>query len=105
MRKLRHWKQRYDKNARFVWRRPTMFGRRAYEPGDLIPPELEANKTKLRRFWESGRIELAEFEDPNVATGLTPSQQFQQELALMRVRNEAAAKDFLEDVDEDADII
>jgi len=96
MRKLRHWKQRFNKNARFVWRRPTTFGGEAYQPGDPIPPELESNKTKLRRFWESSAIELAEFEDPNVATGLTPSQQFAQELELMRTRNEAAAEDFAE---------
>ena len=41
----------------------------AFESGDRIPEGLAANKGKLRRFWEAGWIELAEFEAPNVATG------------------------------------
>lgn len=69
VRKLRHWKQRFNENACFIWRRPTVFMGVPYNPGDKIPEELEQNKTKLRRFWESGRIELAEFDEPNVATG------------------------------------
>jgi hypothetical protein len=69
VRKLRHWKQRFDKNAEFIWRRPTSYANKQYKPGDLIPDELKSNPTKLRRFWESTRIELAEFEDPNVLTG------------------------------------
>ena len=69
VRKLRHWKQRFDKNAKFIWRRKTEYGDWTYEIGEAIPEELENNPTKLRRFWESKRIELAEFKAPNVATG------------------------------------
>ena len=69
IRKLRHWKQRFDPNAAFVCRRLMQWGGETYEPGDRIPEELAANKAKLRRFWESGWIELAEFDAPNVATG------------------------------------
>ncbi len=69
VRRLRHWKQRWDKNARFVWRTPVIFAGVRYAPGDGIPDALDGDKTKLRRFWESRKIELAEFEAPNVATG------------------------------------
>lgn len=69
IRKLRHWKQRFDRNAEFVFRRRKIWGAKTYEPGDPIPPELNDNPTKLRRFWESGTIELAEFDEPDVATG------------------------------------
>ena len=61
IRKLRHWKQRYDPNARFICRRRMRWGGRVYESGDPIPAQLATNKGKLRRFWEAGRIELAEF--------------------------------------------
>ena len=68
IRKLRHWKQRFDANARFVWRRETLFAGTTYEAGTEVPDDL-LSKIKLRRFWEAARIELYLFEDPNVATG------------------------------------
>ena len=64
IRRLRHWKQRYAPNAAFIWRRRLLFNGTLYEPGDQIPAELVANKSKLRRFWEGQIIELAEFEAP-----------------------------------------
>jgi hypothetical protein len=73
VRKLRHWKQRFNKNAMFIWRRPARFAGKAQRPGDPIPDELASNKAKLRRFWESGVIELAQFETPDVLTGLVES--------------------------------
>ncbi len=69
VRRLRHWKQRYEKNARFIFRRHLKWGAKEYQPGDLIPDELIAMPAKLRRFWESRVIELADFSAPNVATG------------------------------------
>ena len=69
IRKLRHWKQRFDPSAAFVCRRLMQWGGKTYEPGDRIPEELAANKAKLRRFWESGWIELDGFDAPNVVTG------------------------------------
>lgn len=69
IRKLRHWKQRWNKHAEFVWRRPTVYLGVLHQPGDPVPEVLQQNPTKLRRFWESQRIELAEFEAPNVTTG------------------------------------
>ena len=67
--KLRHWKQQYHPNAAFICRRRMAWGGRVYLPGAPIPAELAANKAKLRRFWEAGWIELAEFQAPDVATG------------------------------------
>lgn len=69
VRKLRHWKQRFNPNARFMWRRFTLFDGIGYDAGTEVPEGL-LGRTKARRFWESNRIELWEFEDPNVATGL-----------------------------------
>ena len=69
VRTFRHWKQRFHKNSDFVWRRPTRYAGELYLAGDPIPDHLKDSPTKLRRFWESKRIELAEFEDPNVVTG------------------------------------
>ena len=69
IRKLRHWKQRWDPNAEFIFRRRTRYSGEVFEAGDLIPETLANNRAKLRRFWEAKRIELAEFEAPNVQTG------------------------------------
>lgn len=69
VRSLRHWKQRFNKNAKFIFRRAVTYRGRWYRVGSPLPKELAASPTKLRRFWESGYIELAEFEAPNVATG------------------------------------
>ncbi len=70
VRTLRHWKQRFKKDAAFIWRRPKIYQGKQYMPGDPLPQDLTKAITKLRRFWEGGVIELAQFEDPNVATGL-----------------------------------
>lgn len=70
IRKLRHWKQRFDKNAAFIWRRRMLYRGTLTIPGTPIPELLANNRTKLRRFWESKVIELAEFDAPNVATGV-----------------------------------
>lgn len=69
VRKLRHWKQRFHKDAEFIWRRPVKWNGKVVTPGDPIPKELVDQPTKLRRFWESKVVELALFEEPNVATG------------------------------------
>ena len=69
VRKLRHWKQRFDKNAAFIWRKPVFWMGEEVKVADPIPEELANTPNKLRRFWESGIIELAEFEEPNVVSG------------------------------------
>lgn len=68
VRKLRHWKQQFDPRAKFVWRKNLRFAGEQMVAGDIVPDGL-LKPTKLRRFWESGIIELAEFETPDVATG------------------------------------
>lgn len=72
VRTLRHWKQRFDKNAEFIWRRPITWQGKLVTAGDPIPKDLQENKTKLRRFWEARVIELAQFEEPDVLTGQKP---------------------------------
>lgn len=62
IRTLRHWKQRFDPNASFIWRKQQVFAGVTFKAGDSIPDDLAKNKTKLRRFWESKVIELAEFD-------------------------------------------
>lgn len=69
VRKLRHWKQRFDKGAEFIWRRPLPWNGETVKAGSPIPDDLKNNLSKLRRFWESGVIELAQFEEPDVVTG------------------------------------
>lgn len=69
---LRHWKQRFDKNARMRWRKRTTWTQELqFEAGEEIPPEIikQMGATKLRRFWEAHYIELYGFEDPDVGTG------------------------------------
>lgn len=73
VRKLRHWKQRFDKNAKFIWRKPITWLGEQVTPGDPVPEDLENNPTKLRRFWGAHVIELAEFEEPDVQTGQKPA--------------------------------
>lgn len=72
VRTLRHWKQRFDRNARMVWRKRTTWSQELqFEAGEEIPPEIikQIGPAKLRRFWESHFIELQGFEDPDVGTG------------------------------------
>jgi len=72
VRTLRHWKQRFQKDAEFIWRRPITWQGKIVKAGDPIPKDLQENKTKLRRFWEARVIELAQFEEPDVLTGQKP---------------------------------
>lgn len=64
IRKLRHWKQQYDKNAVFICRRSFKWDDIVTEIGDEIPAGLFEMKAKLENFWEADWIELAEFEEP-----------------------------------------
>ena len=62
--KLRHWKQRFDPAAAFIWRRDIQYGSESFKVGELIPQDLLDNKYKLRLFWEGKLIELAIFDAP-----------------------------------------
>lgn len=72
IRKLRHWKQRYDPNAKFVWRRSVTWDGEPVAIGSEIPASLAGNRAKLKRFWASNIIELLAFDEPDVATGQLP---------------------------------
>ena len=65
IRKVRHWKQKWDPDAPMIWRRRVLWGDRYYEPGEPVPDDLAANRKKLRRFWESSWIERADFVPPD----------------------------------------
>lgn len=67
VRKLRHWKQRFDPNAAFIWRRRAVWDSQDYGVGEPIPESLASNRRKLRTMWEAKKIELAEFDAPVVA--------------------------------------
>lgn len=72
IRRNRHWKQRFDESADFVWRRRITMNGRVFEPGDPVDKDLfpaSVLRVKLRRFWEAGAIELAKFDRPDAKTG------------------------------------
>lgn len=85
IRVLRHWKQRFDPNAAFVFRKTTVWdGRTTFQAGDLVPEGL-LPAHRLRRFWEAGRIELAEFDEPlRVDTGFNHAEDNPERAALLR---------------------
>lgn len=73
VRKVRHWKMRFREGAAMRVRRPMTYNGVRLKPGDPVPKELAKSDIKLRRFWRSGFIELAEFDDPRDARGATPT--------------------------------
>jgi hypothetical protein len=66
VRNLRHWKQQYDANAKFVARKTLKLIGGTLYAGDVLPQEVVdgMGRSKLKRFWQSRYIELAEFEAP-----------------------------------------
>ncbi len=71
---IRHWKQKFDPKADFVWRRAVRLGKVAAVIGDPIPDSIKNSRVKLIRFWEAGIIERADFEAPDVGTGRVAEQ-------------------------------
>ena len=71
IRKLRHWRQRFDPKATFVFRRRTKWSGEWMEPGDPVPDGVST--AKLRNMWDARRIELAEIEEP-APTGSNPEE-------------------------------
>ena len=65
-RRLRHWKQQFDPNAQFIWRRATTFNGVECAAGDILTEDviLGMGVNKLRRLWQASRIELHQFEAP-----------------------------------------
>ena len=64
LRKVRHWKQRFDPNVKFIFRRGMTFAGKKHQRGDYVPKKLLTNRLKLENFWEAEVIELAEFAVP-----------------------------------------
>ena len=63
LRTLRHWKQQFNENSDFMFRRHSLLWGVEYQRGDDIPDELRTHKFKLKRFWEAKRIEIVEYEE------------------------------------------
>lgn len=61
MAKMRHWKQRFDPNAKMVLRRRMKLGGEWVEGGTVLSDELVAKmgRHRLRVWWEANVIELA----------------------------------------------
>lgn len=57
-RRLRHWKQRYDKDAKFVWNKYLTWNGKRVEPGEPVPDKLLNDSNRLRRFWEARVVQL-----------------------------------------------
>jgi hypothetical protein len=72
VRRLRHWKQRFQKDADFIWNKAVMWQGTQVKIGDKIPDILSNNTNKVRRFWEAGVISLMDFSEPDVLTGQVP---------------------------------
>lgn len=85
--KFRHWKQRFDLNAEFIYRRRLLVGEKMkkhtvikdccpqqveervgvyVEQGDTVDKEFWG-KHRLRRLWDSNAIELKDWKDPVLA--------------------------------------
>lgn len=74
IRRQRHWKQKFDPAAEFVWRRSLTFGGRRVRAGDPVDKDSlvhdpRALLVKLRRLWNAEYIELANFDAPDATTG------------------------------------
>ena len=68
-RRARHWKQRFDPGARFIFRQRGNWYGTTYEIGDPIPEQLQNDYRRLRRAWDQRRIELEVFEPISVPDG------------------------------------
>ncbi len=67
--RYKHWKQRFNPDATFVWTKSLLFSGERTVAGDRIPKKLSENRNKTRRFWDIGVIELQMFTAPDVTTG------------------------------------
>ena len=72
IRKMRHWRQRFDPKAEFIFRRARTYDGKTYQPGEKIPKALKENRRKLLFMWEAKYIELAEWEAPKTAFNSPP---------------------------------
>ena len=70
--RTRHWKQHWDPSADLIFRRRLRFGSDPKKPfilpGDLLTDEARAKlgPARVRRWFENGTLELANFKAPEV---------------------------------------
>lgn len=69
MGKLRHWKQHYSADAKFVLRKRLLFAGKQMERGDVLTEEMKAvlGRGRLENWWEANIIEImdgTEFRSP-----------------------------------------
>lgn len=63
--RLRHWRQRFQKGAKYIWRRRIIWEGKETVVGAECPESLTSNPKKLRLFWEAKTIELRDFDGNN----------------------------------------
>lgn len=71
----RHYKQRWDPNAEFVWRRRCLLRSELEEPYTAPGDRVDKNQLasgKLRMLWNAGYIELADWTPPEDRRHATP---------------------------------
>ncbi len=72
VRKIRHWRQRFDPKVQLRFRKTITWSRElVFWPGDEVPEDLMP-PNKLRRWWEAGILELAEFDEKDHAHSSKP---------------------------------
>lgn len=59
--KIRHWKQRFNPDARMVLRRDMTFATGKFQKGEEVPDIIYQDKGLMKRLWRLGRIELMFF--------------------------------------------
>lgn len=72
MGRIRHWKQRYDPDAKFVFLKRLKLGldpkKPVVAPGDPVPVgDIRLGRARIKRWWHAGIIGLADWVDPDVA--------------------------------------
>lgn len=71
MGRIRHWKQRYDPDAKFVFLKRLKLGldkkKPVVMPGDPVPTgDIRLGRARIKRWWHAGIIGLADWVDPDV---------------------------------------
>ena len=90
LRRRRHWKERFDPAAPFLFTRSTRFDGKKHLIGDPVPPESSVRS--LKKMWRAGRIVRADFEPPNVVTGKPQEEPSQHDRIVAAIRDLNPAK-------------
>ena len=109
MGRIRHWKQRYDPDAKFVFLKRMRLGldpkKPNVVPGDPVPSgDIRLGRGRLKRWWDAGIIGRADWVDPDDAKREKRSEQAEeaQRAADLLPRLIERLKE-LDDAGEDAD--